>query len=367
MLNTASTEPLYEHVKRQLLNYIATEKPKMLPAEPDLMHFFKVSRNTIRRAVYDLSSIGVLKPVRGRGTFVMKHMANEASDIGVICTDELSTDDPWISSMILGLHETSHAKNYHLNLFFCHDFSINELNNSAYSYLINSGKLAGLILLSTLEYKEVAYLQNIGLPFVTAGFKYCNLVHPSVLFDYLGGVEKIIDEYVNVGISRFAIVAHSHETLPGTKRIGKNDLIIENWATCLRKRALPVTADYFDLNITAQVKEIYTLPQEQRPQVIFSSFINDGLQVDMILSELHDWNPIHIKTEMEGDESGEIALIENPAGLAVKSFSVLDDIIRTGKSVEIVKYPVRTVLSKKIVLKQTQEIMQEQLQLSAAV
>jgi DNA-binding LacI/PurR family transcriptional regulator len=347
MLSPVTTEPLYEKVKRQLLAYIGEEKPQTLPCEKDLMTLFAVSRNTIRHAVQDLSRVGVLKPVQGRGTLVLKYTADKACDIGVICTDTLNVADPWIASVIGSLKQAAHAEGYHLNLFFCHDYSINELNNSAYSYLVSSGKMAGLILLSALKYEDAAHIKNIGLPFVTVGFKYCDLNHSSVVSDYLAAVTSVVDEYVNTGIRRFGITAHAGEVLMGTKCKGLNELIIENWADLLREKRLPVTDNNFSLDIIEQLKSMYALPTEQRPQVIFSPYTAYAQEVESVLAELADWNPIHIKSVMKGYDADKTCIVIDPAVPARKAFTILHDIITNDQPVEAVKSLVEPVYEHK--------------------
>jgi regulatory GntR family protein len=343
MLSPITVELLYEKVKKQLLAYIDAEKPKILPCEKDLIKLFDVSRNTVRHAVQDLSRAGVLKPVQGCGTLVLKYTADKACDIGIICTDTLNVTDPWIASMISSLKLATHAEGYHLNLFFCHDYSINELNNSAYSYLVNSGKLAGLILLSALKYEDIAHIKNIGLPFVTVDLKYCDLIHPWVFFDYLDAAANVIDEYVNTGIRRFGITARTGEVLMGTKCKGLNEVIIENWAGVLQKKQLPVMNHDFSLDIIAQIKSMYALPADQRPQVVFSPFILSQ-NIEAILAEFADWNPIHIKSAMKGYETGEPCIVIDPAVHVRKAFTILHDMITNSQTVkEAAKHQVALV------------------------
>lgn len=63
-------EPLYEKLKKRLLNYIESENIRMLPNEKELMDRYGVSRNTLRRAILELTKEKVLQPVQGLGTLV---------------------------------------------------------------------------------------------------------------------------------------------------------------------------------------------------------------------------------------------------------------------------------------------------------
>lgn len=61
---------LYSELKKRLLKHIEQERPKLLPCERELIEKYGVSRNTVRRAIQELSAEGILKSVQGLGTLV---------------------------------------------------------------------------------------------------------------------------------------------------------------------------------------------------------------------------------------------------------------------------------------------------------
>jgi regulatory GntR family protein len=327
MLAPVTVEPLYEKVKVQLLSYIDIEKPKILPREKDLIRLFNVSRNTVRHAVQDLTNSGVLKPIQGRGTIVIKYAESKGHDIGVICTDSLDVTEPWISSIMKGLKHAAHREGFHLNLFFCHDYSINHTTDSAYSYLINSGKLAGLILLSALKFDDIAYIKRIGLPFVTLDFKYQTFNTPALLPLSIETIEKSMEKYAEKGMKYFGMVAKRTESLRENECFGINDLIIENWELVLRRKKLPVIAFDYNLNIADQVRKMHTLPPGNRPEVLFTPFIPYINEVKKALAEYADWNPVHIVTAIKGNKSTTPCIVVDPDLYAKKAFKTLHQII----------------------------------------
>jgi GntR family frlABCD operon transcriptional regulator len=74
MDNQAYLLPLYEQVRRSILAGIETGQfvvDSFLPAEPELMSLYGVSRITLRRAIGELCADGRLQRQQGRGTIIM--------------------------------------------------------------------------------------------------------------------------------------------------------------------------------------------------------------------------------------------------------------------------------------------------------
>lgn len=73
MLERKGGEALWRQIGDSLLEEIASKKltpGSRLPTEPDLADRFKVSRNTVRRAMSMLENNGIVRIEQGRGTFV---------------------------------------------------------------------------------------------------------------------------------------------------------------------------------------------------------------------------------------------------------------------------------------------------------
>ena len=62
---------IYEYLKNKILNdeFKAGEK---LPSENELTSLFNVSRNTVRRAINQLSFEGLVASVHGKGVFILE-------------------------------------------------------------------------------------------------------------------------------------------------------------------------------------------------------------------------------------------------------------------------------------------------------
>lgn len=323
MLTPITVEPLYAKVKSRLLEYIDVEKPKVLPREKDLIKLFNVSRNTVRRAVNDLSNSGVLNPIQGRGTIVLKYAEESPRDIGVICTDSLDVTDPWIAITLKTLKKAAYSKNYNLNMFFCHDYAISSSNSSSYSYLMNSGKLGGLILLSALTAQDIAYIEKIGIPFVTVDFQYNSSDIPSFFIDNMLMIKTIIDQQMIKGVTRFGLVAKKTKVLLENDCLGQNDRLIQNWESLLRKQGLPIPPCDFNLDITDQIRKMYAMPPAERPQVVFTPFIPYADEAKKALSEFKDWNPTHVVSVIKGNDHETPYMEVDPVAPVKKAFEFL--------------------------------------------
>lgn len=72
-INSDSVLPLYHQLKEIIRNKIISQDLKpgdMIDSEHHLMKKYKVSRNTVKKALEDLVYEGILHRVQGRGTFV---------------------------------------------------------------------------------------------------------------------------------------------------------------------------------------------------------------------------------------------------------------------------------------------------------
>ena len=76
-LKRKSAPPLWEQIRSVLAEEIVggTFPPgDQLPAEPELMERFEVSRSTVRRAMAELEDQGLVRVEQGRGTYVHDHV-----------------------------------------------------------------------------------------------------------------------------------------------------------------------------------------------------------------------------------------------------------------------------------------------------
>ena len=95
-------EPLYEKLKKRLLVTIETENLRMLPNERELMARFGVSRNTLRRSIFELTKENILQPVQGIGTIVYPvPEIVENSRILIVCDREMTSFQQEVFNLLL--------------------------------------------------------------------------------------------------------------------------------------------------------------------------------------------------------------------------------------------------------------------------
>jgi GntR family transcriptional regulator len=90
-INRSIDVPLYAQVRDILREEIGRMEPgRVIPSEPELLSRFDVSRITLRKAVDDLVTEGLLVRQQGRGTFVRK----------VKVTHQLNTISSWTEQLL---------------------------------------------------------------------------------------------------------------------------------------------------------------------------------------------------------------------------------------------------------------------------
>lgn len=76
-----SPTPMHEQLRESILTSIAQNRLAVgdpLPSEAELCESYRVSRTVVRRALRDLSEMGAIQRVQGKGTFVADSRKNES-------------------------------------------------------------------------------------------------------------------------------------------------------------------------------------------------------------------------------------------------------------------------------------------------
>lgn len=104
MNRTKQSKPLYQIVQESVIEKIKSGELKpndRLPSESELGEIYSVGRNTVRRALSELSNDGLLRTVPGLGTFVEDSRLTKTAEYLFGFTQEMSKHQKEITSQVI--------------------------------------------------------------------------------------------------------------------------------------------------------------------------------------------------------------------------------------------------------------------------
>ncbi|PAY14542.1 GntR family transcriptional regulator [Bacillus halotolerans] len=217
--------PKYAQVKEEISSWINQGKilpDQKIPTENELMQQFGVSRHTIRKAIGDLVSQGLLYSVQGGGTFVASRSAKSAlhsnKTIGVLTT---YISDYIFPSIIRGIESYLSEQGYSMLLTSTNNNPDNErrgLEN------LLSQHIDGLIVeptKSALQTPNIGYYLNLeknGIPFAMINASYAELAAPSFTLDDVKGGMMAAEHLLSLGHTHMMGIFKADDT-QGVKRM----------------------------------------------------------------------------------------------------------------------------------------------------
>ncbi|PSA97388.1 GntR family transcriptional regulator [Bacillus halotolerans] len=217
--------PKYALVKEEISSWINQGKilpDQKIPTENELMQQFGVSRHTIRKAIGDLVSQGLLYSVQGGGTFVASRSAKSAlhsnKTIGVLTT---YISDYIFPSIIRGIESYLSEQGYSMLLTSTNNNPDNErrgLEN------LLSQHIDGLIVeptKSALQTPNIGYYLNLeknGIPFAMINASYAELAAPSFTLDDVKGGVMAAEHLLSLGHTHMMGIFKADDT-QGVKRM----------------------------------------------------------------------------------------------------------------------------------------------------
>ncbi|MEC1620513.1 arabinose utilization transcriptional regulator AraR [Bacillus mojavensis] len=217
--------PKYAQIKEEISSWINQGKilpDQKIPTENELMQQFGVSRHTIRKAIGDLVSQGLLYSVQGGGTFVASRSAKSAlhsnKTIGVLTT---YISDYIFPSIIRGIESYLSEQGYSMLLTSTNNNPDNErrgLEN------LLSQHIDGLIVeptKSALQTPNIGYYLNLeknGIPFAMINASYAELAAPSFTLDDVKGGMMAAEHLLSLGHTHMMGIFKADDT-QGVKRM----------------------------------------------------------------------------------------------------------------------------------------------------
>jgi GntR family transcriptional regulator, arabinose operon transcriptional repressor len=168
----APSSPKYVLVKRHLQSEMAVGRLKpgqALPSETSLVDTLSVARNTVRQALGELEREGIVRRVRGKGTFVAEDVHDcpaPGRDLFVLIAPEPSS--PNFTAMLHGFESMCREQGHHTAVRSTQNDVAKQAD--AILQLIDSEFVGGVALLPTADLHTPAYhirpLQQHGVPVV---------------------------------------------------------------------------------------------------------------------------------------------------------------------------------------------------------
>jgi DNA-binding LacI/PurR family transcriptional regulator len=111
-ISSSSGDPIYQQIKDALRAQIVSGRFKpggRIPNETALAESLKVSRNTSRRAVMDLTTEGLLRRIPGRGTFVRDSLSVQPQSRAcvVVASPYSPFTSPYYGKIMEGVHQAA--------------------------------------------------------------------------------------------------------------------------------------------------------------------------------------------------------------------------------------------------------------------
>ncbi len=243
--------PLSEQIRQRLLSAIMSgrygpEGP--LPTIRELARSFKVSTNTVQKAIHQLCEEGILEARRRRGTVIrsVQLRARNSRRVAVALpygrTEGLDRRRGWPDTVLIPLRQRLAEAGY--SLVLC---PLLDMDEFAIVEHLRGLELAGIVLFEVYNDHLVTEIRELRLPMVSADYDAFHLGISSVVFDNAWGCFQATRFLIERG-HRHIVTLHPHHT----RRIGRNafrDAVdkerVEGYRLAMKDAGLPVRIEEF--------------------------------------------------------------------------------------------------------------------------
>ncbi len=180
-----------------------------LPSEMELCGMFDTSRQTIRHALSQLTDEGLLKSIRGSGTYVSEQRSDD-SNKNVIVVVTTYVDDYIFPSTIKGIERILVRKGYYMQVSFTDNTIVRE--REILQDILSKPKIAGVIMepvKSALPNPNLDLYREIidkGIKVLFINSFYPELDVPHVSMSDEGCAYKAVKQLINLGHQNIACV-----------------------------------------------------------------------------------------------------------------------------------------------------------------
>jgi GntR family transcriptional regulator of arabinose operon len=285
--------PKHERLRAHLLQRLRDGQLRpgeAMPTENELAESANISRNTVRQALADLERNGLIRRVRGRGTFVHESaMQRLKSGLDIFALLIPDTRGGYYPSLQRGFHEASAEKH---NQVIVSDTGNDPLRQADALLQLMDKKVAGIAVVPTTSpitpEHQIRPIQERGIPVVFCHRRVEGIPAPLVSFS-ANGVGKlagqVITEHGHRRVAMFSaqragLSEHYERGLREAARAGGGDLPAEFVRYGNTSKMTAEHEQFLATNLADMLKA------PRRPTAIFCAFDSDAESVYLLLSRM---------------------------------------------------------------------------------
>lgn len=203
-IDKSSSVPIYQQIEEGLTSLIGRgiwSEGEKIPSEDELSIHLKVSRMTVRQALAQIETKGLLQKIQGKGTFI-KSFTPEAekntgpgSNLGLYIAPQASRHHPLYLELVESIERQADVMDSTISIY------------TDTSRLENANGLWGVVLISRVPHDTLKILKNRNIPFVLA-YEHRDTYgeeFPCVLFDSVEATFKSAEHFLAAGHRRIAL------------------------------------------------------------------------------------------------------------------------------------------------------------------
>ncbi len=202
------SQPLYQVMKADMERAIASGEfapGSRVPSESELIARYQVSSTTARRCLDELENEGLLRRVRGKGTFV-SDLATllQRRQVAVLVRDLFSLSHPFISQVLGAIEKGTEGSPIHLAVHRMPSQPDPEAMGNALVSVLQHGRIEFALVLSNVPLSAIRKLVDAGIHCLGVNTRYMDDRIPHVAVDYEATSLKMIRSLARLGHRRFA-------------------------------------------------------------------------------------------------------------------------------------------------------------------
>ena len=288
---------IYNVLKSMILDGQMAVGEKM-PTEKELSEQYGVSIITSRRAMVELERDGLIKRIKGSGSYVNPHASisgrreeTQSRTIGVIFP--FNTDDPLSFNCMQGISRYAEINNYHIQIL---NSESKPLREKQLLYDAYRKGMAGVILYpvdSVSNFGCLYDLYTMGFPIVVIDKQVFGIPYPVVKSDNYNGAYTVTEKLIEAGNERIAFYAYEEVGSLSTladRYSGYRDALRDHGIETAYSLTISEYQEGYKPGDTTPLHNIWTTVKEEGVTALLSA--NEGI-LELLLLEHINLKELH--------------------------------------------------------------------------